>query len=84
MQHSVVSDLGLSCLPMSLKRTLCLYGLKKSGTFSSESQKGVYPGQDQCSVGPDMGPNCLQKLSADIKSHSFNLSKERVIRGNKI
>ena len=24
--------------------------------------------QDQHSVGPDMGPNCLQRLSTDIKS----------------
>ena len=26
----VVSDLGLHCLPMSVKRTLCLYGLSNS------------------------------------------------------
>ena len=25
------------------------------------------PDQDQRSVGPDLGPNCLQKLSADVK-----------------
>ena len=24
--------------------------------------------QDRHSVGPDLGPNCFQKLSADIKS----------------
>ena len=28
--------------------------------------------QDQCSVGPDLGPNCLQRLSAD------NTSRRRV------
>ena len=27
------------------------------------------PGQDRHSVGPDLGPNCLQRLSADDKSH---------------
>ena len=25
------------------------------------------PDQDQLSVGPDLGPNCLQRLSADDK-----------------
>ena len=28
----------------------------------------LYPDQDQRSVGPDLGPNCLQRLSADDKS----------------
>ena len=27
------------------------------------------PEQDQHSVGPDLGPNCLQRLSAEDKSH---------------
>ena len=26
-------------------------------------------GQDRHSVGPNLGPNCLQRLSADDKSH---------------
>ena len=25
------------------------------------------PDQDRLSVGPDLGPNCLQRLSADTK-----------------
>ena len=29
---------------------------------------GLDPDQDQPSVGPDLGPNCLQRLSADDKS----------------
>ena len=28
----------------------------------------LYPDQDQCSVGPRLGPNCLQRLSAEDKS----------------
>ena len=28
------------------------------------------PDQDRRSVGPDLGPNCLHKLSADDKSHA--------------
>ena len=30
--------------------------------------KDLDPDQDQHSVSPDMGPNCLQRLSADDKS----------------
>ena len=29
---------------------------------------GLDPDQDQHSVGPDLGPNCLQRLPADDKS----------------
>ena len=36
---------------------------------------GLDPDQDQHSVGPDLGPNCLQWLSADdtTSKQSFNL-----------
>ena len=30
---------------------------------------GLDPDQDRPSVGPDLGPKCLQKLSADNTSH---------------
>ena len=30
---------------------------------------GLDPDQDRHFVGPDLGPNCLQSLSADDKSH---------------
>ena len=36
------------------------------------------PDQDRHSVGPDLGPNCLQMLSADDKSRA---SKETVLYG---
>ena len=29
---------------------------------------GLDPDQDQHSFGPDLGPNCLQRISADDKS----------------
>ena len=45
-------------------------------TFSKNSFRntiivshGLDPDQDRCSVGPDLDPNCLQRLSADEKSH---------------
>ena len=34
----------------------------------SRLANGLSPDQDRCSVGPDLGPNCLQRLSADDKS----------------
>ena len=36
---------------------------------------GLHRDQDQCFVGPDLGSNCLQRLSAKIK---VALCKERV------
>ena len=33
-----------------------------------QSVKMLDPDQDQLNVGPDLGPNCLQRLSADDKS----------------
>ena len=33
-----------------------------------QSVNGLDPDQDLLSVGPDMGPNCLQRLSTDVKS----------------
>ena len=41
------------------------------------------PNQDQCFVGPDLGPNYLQRLSADctdtqiVKGVTFVLNKEK-------
>ena len=32
---------------------------------------GLGPNQDPRCVGPDLGPNCLQRLSADDKSRSY-------------
>ena len=45
-------------------------------TFSKNSFRNTIrvsnsldPGQDEIYGGPDLGPNCLQRLSADDKSH---------------
>ena len=43
------------------------------------------PNQDWCSVGPDLGLNCLQRLSADGKSYRLQgkskiLMFERMMR----
>ena len=47
------------------------------------------PDQARCFVGPDLGPNCLQRLSADDKSplagkelrHDFVEKEERCLSG---
>ena len=36
---------------------------------------GLDPDQDRHTVGSDLGPNCLQRFSADVKHHS---SKEEL------
>ena len=36
----------------------------------------MYPDQDPRSVGTDLGTNCLQKLSADNKSHHWQEKSE--------
>ena len=52
-------------------------GLFSKSTFSKISSRhtiresnGLDLDHDQHSVGPDLGPNCLQRLSTDCRSHS--------------
>ena len=40
---------------------------KKSSRNTISVSNGLDPDQDQRSVGPDLGPNCSQRLSADDK-----------------
>ena len=44
---------------------------KKSFMNTIKSLNSLDPDLDQQNVGPDLGPNCLQKLSADDKSCSL-------------
>ena len=41
----------------------------------NQSINGLYPDENQHSFSPDLGPNCLQRLSADNK---VTTCKERV------
>ena len=43
--------------------------LKKSFRDTIRVSNGLDPDQDRRSVGPDLGPNCLQRLSAADKSN---------------
>ena len=49
--------------PLAVNSRECVTVL--SGTRSVSN--GLDPDQDQYAVGPDLGPNCLQRLSADDK-----------------
>ena len=42
-----------------------------SGKSTIRVSNGMDPDQEQCSVNPDLGPNCLQKLSTDNKSQCY-------------
>ena len=42
--------------------------LEKLMLFSIRVSKSLDPNQERYSVGPDLGPNCLQRLSVDDKS----------------
>ena len=39
--------------------------LKNSFRSIIRVSNGLDPDQDRCSVGPDLNPNCLQRLTAD-------------------
>ena len=41
------------------------------------------PDQDRQNVGPDLGPNCLQRLSADDKSCEEREDKFSIINSNR-
>ena len=76
-RHSVGPDLGPICLqrlPADDTVGNVLYH-PAGADYCIESElkilsrtKGLDPDQDRLSVGPDLGPNCLQRLSADDNS----------------
>ena len=58
--------------PGNLSRFFVVWRIFSKSTFSKkffqeydQSVKRLDPDQARSSVGPDLGPNCLQKLSAD-------------------
>ena len=64
MQHHLVfHDFVVVCGFFS-KLSFCKNSFRKTIRVSNS----LDPGQDQHSVSPDMGTDCLQKLSADDKS----------------
>ena len=45
-----------------------LSSFKNSFRNTNRVSKDLDPDQDRHSIGPDLGPNCLQRLSADDRS----------------
>ena len=72
-RHSVGPDLGPNCfqrLSADDKSLLTFFKInffKKIFQEHYQSVKHLDLDQDQHSVGPDLGPNCSQRLSADDK-----------------
>ena len=44
---------------------------KQSFRHTIRVSNGLDPDQDRRSVGPDLGPNCLQRVPADDNSHRY-------------
>ena len=44
-------------------------------SLPARMSNGLDPDQDQRSVGPDLGPNCLQRLSAEDKSSLVHIQQ---------
>ena len=62
---------SFSCFCSRLLTFLKIIFFKKSFRNTIRVPNGLDPDQDQHSVSPDLGPNCLQRLSADDKGHSL-------------
>ena len=66
---------NFSCLCCRLLTFFKIFFVKNDFRNTIRVLSGLDPDQDRCFVGPDLGPNCLQRLSADAKVFA---SKERV------
>ena len=44
--------------------------------------EGLDPDQDRQSVSPDLGPNCLQKLSAEDKSWRYTVARKELLHNS--
>ena len=60
---------NFSCFWCRLLTFLKINFLKNSFRNTIRVSNSLNPDQDRHFVGPDLGPNCLQRLSADDKSH---------------
>ena len=52
---------------------------KNSFKNTFRASNGLDPDQDRQSVGPDLGPNCLQRLSADDTAKELKSTQTWVI-----
>ena len=63
-------------LLMSFADLFLNYSSKKYFRITIRVSNGLDPDQDPRSVGPDLGLNCLQRLSADDKIQSRHLQEK--------
>ena len=65
-KHSCIYSLGSSNTYLSSADFVFKITFSKNiVTCTIKEANGLYPGQNRCSVGTDLGPNCLQRLSAE-------------------
>ena len=67
-KHNFCTLGNFACFLSSLDFFLKINFFKKSFRNTIRVSNSLDPDQDQNFVGPDLGPNCLQRLSADDKS----------------
>ena len=62
--------LGIFCYRLSSLLTISKLTFSRNSFRNTISvSNGLDPDQDQHFVSPDLAPNCLQRLSADVKIH---------------
>ena len=66
----MLGNFSCFCCPLLIFFKITLFK-ENSGTLSVS--KGLDPDQNRQSVCHDLGPNCLQSLSADDKCHRFEV-----------
>ena len=62
---------GQKCFCCRMLPSFKINILKKSYRHALKVSNGLDADQDGCSVGPNLGPHCLQRLSADDKSYPY-------------
>ena len=65
---TIAVHLGRKAAKQSKRIHLLTFKLTISGTLIIRVSYILEPDQDRHSIGPDLDPNCLQRLSADEKS----------------
>ena len=72
----MLGNFSCFCCPQLIFELFKMDFFKKFFSGTLPESNSLDPDQDSRSVGPDLGPNYLQTLSADDKS--YRASKERV------
>ena len=71
---TVCMPANFSCFYCHLQTFFIIHFFKQSFQNTIRVSSSLDPDHDQHSVCPDLGPNCLHRLSADDKSCRFNIA----------